>query len=74
MVIGVSLCLTGDVENGLRVVAIGGVGYLGAETIVDVARAIWSTGTAITIEDTTEADFETEDFDEDDMEMEVTEE
>lgn len=41
VVIGVILCVTGDVANGLKVITIGGVGYLGAECIVDVARAIW---------------------------------
>ncbi len=39
--IGAILCVTGDVANGLTVITIGGVGYLGAECIVDVARAIW---------------------------------
>ena len=41
VVIGVILCVTGDVENGLRLISIGGGVYLGAETIVDVMRIIF---------------------------------
>ncbi len=41
VVIGAVLCITGDIENGLRIISIGGAGYLSAECIVDVARAIW---------------------------------
>ena len=44
VVIGVVLCLTGDVDNGIRIAAIGGGVYLGAETIVDVMRIIFVQG------------------------------
>ncbi len=41
LVVGVALCMTGDVENGVKVITLGCTGYLGAEAIVDIARAIW---------------------------------
>lgn len=55
VVIGIVLCIIGDVENGMRIIAIGGIGYLGAEAIVDIARAIWpSTSSTDSIEESTE--------------------
>jgi hypothetical protein len=41
VLIGILLCLIGDVDNGIRVAAIGGSAYLGAEAIVDVIRIIF---------------------------------
>ena len=41
VVIGVVQCVNGDVENGLKIVGIGGGVYLGAEAIVDVMRIIF---------------------------------
>lgn len=41
LVIGVALCITGDVENGLSIISLGAIGYLGAEALVDIARAIF---------------------------------
>jgi hypothetical protein len=54
--IGMVLCLAGDTENGMTLIAIGGGGYLGAEAIVDVVRAIF--GVIMVYED---EDTETED-------------
>ena len=48
--IGVILCIIGDTENGMRVIAIGGIAYLGSESIVDIARAIWSSNEETTKE------------------------
>ena len=41
VLIGVVLCATGDVENGITIAAIGGSAYLGAEALVDVMRFIF---------------------------------
>lgn len=41
--IGAGLCIYGDVENGMKLIVIGAGGYLGTETIVDVARTIFTT-------------------------------
>lgn len=41
VIIGVIMFLTGDTENGAAVIKIGGIGYLGAETICDIIRGIF---------------------------------
>ena len=48
VVIGIVLCATGDTENGITIIKIGGIGYLGAETVCDIIRGIW---TQVTDED-----------------------
>lgn len=63
VVVGIILCATGDVANGMKVITIGGVGYLGAECIVDVARAIWPSAddeTTYTVTETAEDETEEE--------------
>jgi len=42
LIIGVVLCVTGDVENGLSLISLAAVSYLGAEALVDIARAIFN--------------------------------
>lgn len=41
VVIGAVLCATGDATNGMTLIKIGSVSYIGAECIVDVARSIF---------------------------------
>ena len=57
VVIGIVLCVTGDTENGITIIKIGGIGYLGAETVCDIIRGIW---TQVTDEEE-ETEDETED-------------
>ena len=52
VVIGIVLCATGDTENGVTIIKIGGIGYLGAETICDIIRGIWSSVTGTEDEET----------------------
>ena len=68
VVIGVILCATGDTENGVTIIKIGGIGYLGAETVCDIIRGIWSSVTGaededeetetVTTDETTDADID----------------
>ena len=53
VVIGIVLCATGDTENGVTIIKIGGIGYLGAETVCDIIRGIWSSVTGTEDEDET---------------------
>lgn len=41
VVIGTVLCATGDMENGMKLITLGGGAYIGAETIVDIARSVF---------------------------------
>lgn len=41
VITGVVLCVNGDVENGIKIAAIGGSAYLGAEAVVDVMRVVF---------------------------------
>lgn len=41
VVIGVVMCVAGDTQNGVAVITLGAVSYLGAEVLVDIARAIF---------------------------------
>ena len=52
VVIGIVLCATGDTENGVTIIKIGGIGYLGAETVCDIIRGIWSSVTGTEDEET----------------------
>lgn len=63
VVIGIVLCVTGDVKNGMTLISIGGVGYLGAETVVDIARAIFPNDVVIEPDLTVETEPEDENED-----------
>lgn len=41
VVIGTIMCIAGDTQNGVAVITVGAASYLGAEVLVDVARAIF---------------------------------
>ena len=40
VIIGAILCATGDTENGVKLITIGGAGYLGVEGIADIISRI----------------------------------
>ena len=41
VVIGTVMCVAGDTQNGVAVITLGAASYLGAEVLVDIARAIF---------------------------------
>mgnify|MGYP000181539143 CR=1 FL=1 len=40
VIIGTILCATGDTENGVKLITIGGAGYLGVEGLADIISRI----------------------------------
>lgn len=50
VIMGAVMCVTGDTASGMKLIGMGAVGYLGAEAVVDVARAIFPVGKEIEYE------------------------